>query len=119
MCIRDREITFLSKDLLPLPEKFHGLTDVELRYRMRYVDLLDVEVRQVFVKRCLLYTSYYLRLIVRMYMHEPQSEAPVPPIRMGVGLAIALSLAATLWLGILPNTVLHYTQGTQTFLSGW
>jgi NADH:ubiquinone oxidoreductase subunit 2 (subunit N) len=54
-----------------------------------------------------------------MYMHEPQSEAPVPPIRMGVGLAIALSLAATLWLGILPNTVLHYTQGTQTFLSGW
>ena len=62
---------------------------------------------------------YYLRLIVRMYMHEPQSEAPVPPIRMGVGLAIALSLAATLWLGILPNTVLHYTQGTQTFLSGW
>jgi lysyl-tRNA synthetase class 2 len=45
------ELTFLSKDLLPLPEKFHGLTDVELRYRMRYVDLLDPEVRQVFVKR--------------------------------------------------------------------
>jgi lysyl-tRNA synthetase class 2 len=44
-------LTFLAKDLLPLPEKFHGLTDVELRYRMRYVDLIDPEVRQVFTKR--------------------------------------------------------------------
>jgi lysyl-tRNA synthetase class 2 len=46
------EITFLSKDLLPLPEKWHGLTDVELRYRQRYVDLImNPEVRQVFLKR--------------------------------------------------------------------
>ncbi|HZQ93127.1 MAG TPA: lysine--tRNA ligase [Terriglobales bacterium] len=46
------EITFLSKDLLPLPEKWHGLTDVELRYRQRYVDLvMNPEVRDVFVKR--------------------------------------------------------------------
>jgi len=45
-------ITFLAKDLLPLPEKFHGLTDVELRYRQRYVDLfMNPEVREVFVKR--------------------------------------------------------------------
>src|SRR6202022_3055455 len=45
------EITFLSKDLLPLPEKWHGLTDVELRYRQRYVDLMmNPEVREVFLK---------------------------------------------------------------------
>ncbi len=51
LSIHVEELTFLSKDLLPLPEKFHGLTDVELRYRMRYVDLIDPEVRQVFTKR--------------------------------------------------------------------
>jgi lysyl-tRNA synthetase class 2 len=46
------ELTFLSKDLLPLPEKWHGLTDVELRYRQRYVDMtMNPDVRQVFVKR--------------------------------------------------------------------
>jgi lysyl-tRNA synthetase, class II len=52
------EITFLSKDLLPLPEKWHGLTDVELRYRQRYVDLvMNPEVREVFLKRSLLVQS--------------------------------------------------------------
>jgi lysyl-tRNA synthetase class 2 len=46
------EITFLAKDFLPLPEKWHGLSDVELRYRQRYVDLImNQEVREVFVKR--------------------------------------------------------------------
>ncbi len=46
------EIYFLAKDLLPLPEKWHGLQDVELRYRQRYVDLvMNEDVRQVFVKR--------------------------------------------------------------------
>jgi len=46
------EITFLSKDLLPLPEKWHGLTDVELRYRQRYLDLIANEkARHVFVTR--------------------------------------------------------------------
>src|SRR5205823_2009003 len=52
------EITFLSKDLLPLPEKWHGLTDVELRYRERYVDLImNPEVRDVFLKRSKLVQS--------------------------------------------------------------
>jgi lysyl-tRNA synthetase class 2 len=51
-------ITFLSKDLLPLPEKWHGLTDVELRYRQRYVDLvMNPEVREVFLKRSKLIQS--------------------------------------------------------------
>jgi lysyl-tRNA synthetase, class II len=46
------EIFFLAKALLPLPEKWHGLTDVELRYRQRYLDLIANEKsRQVFVTR--------------------------------------------------------------------
>jgi lysyl-tRNA synthetase, class II len=52
LSIHVEQITFLSKDLLPLPEKWHGLTDVELRYRQRYVDLvMNPEVREVFLKR--------------------------------------------------------------------
>jgi lysyl-tRNA synthetase, class II len=52
LSVHAQEITFLSKDLLPLPEKWHGLTDVELRYRQRYVDLfMNPGVREVFVKR--------------------------------------------------------------------
>jgi len=57
MSVRGREITLLSKSLLPLPEKFHGLTSTELRYRQRYVDLIvnpevrrNFEVRSAFVK---------------------------------------------------------------------
>lgn len=47
-----RSIRLLVKSLLPLPEKFHGLTDVETRYRQRYVDLIvNPEVRDLFVKR--------------------------------------------------------------------
>ena len=52
LTIHVEEITFLSKDLLPLPEKWHGLQDVELRYRQRYVDMvMNQDVREVFVKR--------------------------------------------------------------------
>jgi lysyl-tRNA synthetase class 2 len=58
LSVHVEEITFLSKDLLPLPEKWHGLTDVELRYRQRYVDLvMNPEVREVFVKRTKLVQS--------------------------------------------------------------
>lgn len=47
-----REITVLAKSLRPLPEKWHGLRDVELRYRQRYVDLIvNPEVREVFKVR--------------------------------------------------------------------
>src|SRR5262247_3068816 len=49
------ELTFLAKCFLPLPEKWHGLKDVEIRYRQRYVDLVvNREVRDVFVKRSLI-----------------------------------------------------------------
>ena len=47
-----KSATLLSKSLLPLPEKFHGLRDPELRFRQRYVDLIaNPEVKEVFVKR--------------------------------------------------------------------
>ena len=52
MSVRAKNITLLSKALLPLPEKFHGLTDLELRYRQRYVDLIvNPEVKRNFVIR--------------------------------------------------------------------
>ena len=56
MSVRAKEITLLSKSLRPLPEKFHGLTDKEIRYRQRYVDLIvnpeskrNFEIRSKFV----------------------------------------------------------------------
>ena len=50
--IHVRDLVYLSKSLHPLPEKWHGLKDVELRYRQRYVDLIvNPEVKEVFIKR--------------------------------------------------------------------
>ena len=50
--VRTTKVTLLSKSLLPLPEKYHGLTDKELRFRQRYVDLMvNPEVKQNFVIR--------------------------------------------------------------------
>jgi len=52
MSVRAQNIVLLSKSLLPLPEKFHGLTDRELRYRQRYVDLIvNPEVKRTFEVR--------------------------------------------------------------------
>ena len=52
MSVRAKDIVLLSKSLLPLPEKFHGLQDKELRYRQRYVDLMvNPEVKRNFVVR--------------------------------------------------------------------
>ena len=53
--VKVSEVMLLSKSLLPLPEKFHGLRDTELRYRQRYVDLIvNPEVRDTFRKRSLI-----------------------------------------------------------------
>ncbi len=56
--IRADKITLLSKSLLPLPEKFHGMTDTDLRYRQRYIDLImNAEVKDTFIKRSKIISS--------------------------------------------------------------
>ena len=53
--IRVKEITLLSKSLRPLPEKYHGLKDTDLRYRQRYVDLImNTEVKDTFIARSMI-----------------------------------------------------------------
>ncbi len=53
--IHAKEVTLLTKSLKPLPEKFHGLKDTDLRYRQRYVDLIvNPEVRDTFIKRSMI-----------------------------------------------------------------
>ena len=61
LTINVSSIVLLSKSLRPLPEKFHGIADVEIKYRQRYLDLMTNNAsKEVFLKRsmiCLLYTS--------------------------------------------------------------
>ncbi len=53
--VHAEEITLLTKSLNPLPEKFHGITDTDMRYRQRYVDLImNPEVRDTFTKRSMI-----------------------------------------------------------------
>ena len=74
MSIRAKEITLLAKSLRPLPEKFHGLTDKEIRYRQRYVDLIvnpeskrNFEIRSKFVS----YLRRYLDSLGFMEVETP------------------------------------------------
>ncbi len=60
---------------------------------------------------------YYLRIIVVMYMREPKDDSAVPPIPFGLGVALALSLFATLYLGILPGRVIDYAEQSAADLS--
>ena len=56
--IHATEVTLLSKSLQILPEKYHGLTDVEMRYRQRYVDLVvNDDVKEIFIKRNKIYRN--------------------------------------------------------------
>jgi len=58
MSVRCKDIVLLSKSLLPLPEKYHGLKDTDARYRQRYLDLIvNPEVKDVFVKRSRIITA--------------------------------------------------------------
>ena len=63
--IHAEELTLLTKSMQPLPEKFHGLTDTDQRYRQRYIDLvMNPEVRETFVKRSKIISS------IRRYLDE-------------------------------------------------
>jgi lysyl-tRNA synthetase, class II len=74
------ELFFLSKALLPLPEKWHGLTDVELRYRQRYLDLIANEKsRQVFVTRARIIQELRRLFDARGYIEvETPMMHPIP-----------------------------------------
>ena len=73
--IHAKEVTLLSKSLRPLPEKFHGLKDTDLRYRQRYVDLImNPEVKDTFVKRAEIIKE------IRKFMNEKgymEVETPI------------------------------------------
>jgi len=85
LTVHVEEITFLAKDFLPLPEKWHGLSDVELRYRQRYVDLvMNQEVREVFVKRSKVVQSIRRFLDARGYV-----EVETPMMQPIAGGAVA------------------------------
>jgi lysyl-tRNA synthetase class 2 len=65
LSVQAREIVFLGKALLPPPEKWHGLADVEVRYRQRYLDLVaNPEVRRTFVRRSVMVSA------IRRFLEE-------------------------------------------------
>lgn len=73
--IRTSKIVLLSKSLRPLPEKFHGLTNTDLRYRQRYVDLImNPDVKRTFVLRSKIMTAIRNYLDCRDYM---EVETPI------------------------------------------
>jgi lysyl-tRNA synthetase class 2 len=80
LSVQARAITFLSKAMLPLPEKWHGLTDVEVRYRQRYVDLIaNPEVRRTFVQRSAIVAEMRRFLDGRGYLEvETPMMQPIP-----------------------------------------
>ena len=73
--VHAQKITLLSKSLLPLPEKFHGLKDTDTRYRQRYLDLIvNPEVKDAFVKRSRIITEIRNYLNAREFL---EVETPV------------------------------------------
>ena len=85
LTIHVERLTFLSKAMLALPEKFHGLADVELRYRQRYVDLFsNLESRAVFVKR-----AKTLKAIRRFFDEREYLEVETPMMQQVAGGAAA------------------------------
>jgi lysyl-tRNA synthetase, class II len=85
LTIHVERLTFLAKAMLSLPEKFHGLADVELRYRQRYVDLFtNLESREVFVKR-----AKALKALRRFFDERGYLEVETPMMQQIAGGAAA------------------------------
>ena len=85
LTVHVERLTFLSKAMLALPEKFHGLADVELRYRQRYVDLFtNLDAREVFVKR-----AKVLRALRTFFDSRGYMEVETPMMQQVAGGAAA------------------------------
>lgn len=80
LTVEVRQLTFLSKALRPLPEKWHGLTDVETRYRQRYVDLIaNPEVHHIFVTRSRIISAIRAFLLDQGFLEvETPMMHPIP-----------------------------------------
>ena len=80
LTVKAKSIRLLAKSLRPLPEKFHGLTDQEQKYRQRYVDLImNTESRAVFVKRSQIVQSIREFFVARGYLEvETPMMHPIP-----------------------------------------
>jgi lysyl-tRNA synthetase, class II len=89
LTVRAGKVRLLSKALRPLPEKFHGLTDQEMRYRQRYVDLIvNPDVREVFRKR-----STIIRTIRQFLDNRGFLEVETPVLQTIIGGAAARPFA--------------------------
>ncbi|MEW6543338.1 MAG: lysine--tRNA ligase [Nitrospirota bacterium] len=80
LTVEVRELTFLSKALRPLPEKWHGLTDVETRYRQRYVDLIaNPSVQEIFSARSRIIAGIRSFLVEKGFLEvETPMMQPIP-----------------------------------------
>ncbi len=75
LAIRVKKLVLLTKSVRPLPEKYHGLTDVEERYRKRYVDLImNDESKAVFAKRSVIISSLRMLLVEKGFL---EVETPI------------------------------------------
>jgi lysyl-tRNA synthetase class 2 len=101
LTVKVENLTFLAKALKPLPEKWHGLSDVELRYRQRYLDLIaNVSVRETFVRR-----SQMIREMRGFFDEHGYVEVETPMLQTMAGGAVAR-----------PFKTLHNALGIELYL---